>query len=54
MPSLRRPEARSPKLGRLASVFPAILYDAGPGVISQRYWITGISGLNFVKASAGA
>ena len=52
MPSLRRPEARSPKLGRLASVFPAILYDAGPGVISQRYWITGISGLNFVKATA--
>ena len=52
MPSPRRPEAGSPKLGRLASVFPAILYDAGPSVISQRYWITGISGLNSIKATA--
>jgi hypothetical protein len=32
--SPKRSETRSPKLGRLVSVFPAILYNAGLRIIS--------------------
>jgi hypothetical protein len=32
--SPKRPEARLPELGRPVSVFPAILYNAGPSVLS--------------------